>query len=214
MGRADQISGPGHYFLRDLAGESLIVVRGEDDAIRTFYNVCRHRGTRICTNGEGTFAGRIQCPYHAWTYGLDGRLLATSHMADSFCRDDYPLHAVSTAVWDGHIFVNLASQPESLETQIADLATKFRPWRMNELRLVHRVVYDVHANWKLVVLNYNECLHCPVLHPALNRLHHYLSAFDNEPHRSTYVGGSMGFRPGVYDVDRRPAAPRLFARAR
>lgn len=196
-GRADQIPKPGNYFLREIAGESLIVVRDGSGAINTFFNVCRHRGTRLCSVPEGSFTGRIQCSYHAWTYGLDGQLVAAPHMSEAgFRREQYPLNAVRTGVWDGHIFINLSADPEPLESQLADLPEKFAPWRMQDLRLFRRIVYDVKANWKLVILNYNECLHCPVLHPVLNRLHFYLGA-DNDPPRPTYMGGAMGFKPGV-----------------
>jgi Rieske 2Fe-2S family protein len=176
-GRTDQIGNPGDYFLREVAGESIILTRDNptrdnDQAVRAFYNVCRHRGTRMVTSAEGKFSGRIQCGYHGWTYGLDGRLIGAPHMDEGsgFCREDYPLNKVEAAVWDGNIFINLDSQAEPLEKQLADLPRKFAPWRMQDLRLHKRIVYDVKANWKLVMLNYNECLHCPVLHPALNRL--------------------------------------------
>jgi Rieske 2Fe-2S family protein len=193
-GRAEAIPNPGHYFLREIAGESVIVVRTDTGSVEAFYNVCRHRGTRLCSKSEGSFAGRIQCPYHGWTYGLDGRLLGAPHMDSSaFDRLDYPLHKLHTGLWDGHIFLNAQPHPEPLAVQLADLPARFAAWRMAELRLQKRIVYDVQANWKLIVANYNECLHCPVLHPALNRLTDYLGS-DNETPQPTYMGGSMGFR--------------------
>ena len=194
-GRADQIPHPGDYFLREVSGESIIVTRDQSGKIGAFYNVCRHRGTRMCSQPQGSFAGRIQCPYHGWTYGLDGRLIGAPHMeeAGSFCRDEYPLNRVAAGVWDGNIFINLAARPEPLEKQLAELPEKFSAWRMQDLRLHKRMVYDVKANWKLIILNYNECLHCPVLHPTLNRLTNYLGA-DNETPQPTYVGGAMGFK--------------------
>lgn len=197
-GRAPQISAAGDYFLREVAGESIIITRDSDKSVRAFYNVCRHRGTRLVTEPEGKFSGRIQCGYHGWTYGLDGRLIGAPHMEEGsgFCRENYPLNKVHTSVWDGHIFINLAAQPMPIEQQLADLPQKFAPWHMQDLALHKRIVYDVKANWKLVMLNYNECLHCPVLHPALNRLTNYLGA-DNELPHSTYIGGSMGFRGGA-----------------
>jgi glycine betaine catabolism A len=193
-GRADAIPKPGNYFLREIAGESLIIVRTEAGAVEAFYNVCRHRGTRLCSKSEGSFAGRIQCPYHGWTYGLDGRLLGAPHMDSSvFDHQDYPLHKLHTGLWDGHIFLNAQPNPAPLAVQLADLPARFTAWGMAELRLKKRIVYDIHANWKLIVANYNECLHCPVLHPALNRLTDYLGS-DNETPQPTYMGGSMGFR--------------------
>lgn len=196
-GRADFIPNPSDYFLRDVAGESIIIVRDSNNIVRAFYNVCRHRGTRMCSAAEGNFGGRIQCPYHGWTYGVDGRLLGAPHMDEpSFSRGEYPLHEVHTGLWDGHIFLHLDVNPEALVNQLGDLPAKFAPWRMHDLRLHKRIVYEVKANWKLIVLNYNECLHCPLLHPALNRLTDYLGAANEFP-ASTYIGGDMGFRGGA-----------------
>ncbi|HXY14796.1 MAG TPA: aromatic ring-hydroxylating dioxygenase subunit alpha [Terriglobales bacterium] len=195
-GRAAQIPNPGDYFLREFAGESIIIVRDNKGAIGAFFNVCRHRGTRICGAAEGRFAGRIQCGYHGWTYGLDGRLIGAPHMHDSFCREDYPLNRVNVDVWDGHIFINLSEHAEPLAKQLADLPQKFAHWRMHELQLYRRISYDVKANWKLVVLNYNECLHCPVLHPALSSISDYMSGDNDQPHPS-YIGGSMEFQNGA-----------------
>jgi glycine betaine catabolism A len=196
-GRAETIPEPGDFFLRDLAGESIIITRDRDNSIRAFYNVCRHRGTRMCTAESGSFAGRIQCPYHGWTYSLDGRLLGAPHMdEDDFRREDYPLHSVHTGEWDGHIFVHLGNDPKPLSEHLGELPGKFGNWRMQELRMRKTAVYVVNANWKLIVSNYNECLHCPMLHPALNRLTDYLGA-DNETPGPAYIGGSMGFRDGA-----------------
>jgi phenylpropionate dioxygenase-like ring-hydroxylating dioxygenase large terminal subunit len=196
-GRAERIPKPGDYFLRNFAGESLIVTRDNDGRIRTFFNVCRHRGTRICSAPEGAFAGRIACPYHGWTYGLDGSLLGAPHMEQAgFSRADYPLHAVAADVWDGHIFIHCGPDRQPLATQISRLREKFAAWRMEELRLARSITYDVKANWKLIVSNYNECLHCPFIHPALHRLTDYMGA-DNEAPAPGYIGGTMGFRDGA-----------------
>jgi glycine betaine catabolism A len=193
-GRAEQATEPGQYFLREIGGESVIITRDVAGVLRAFYNVCRHRGTRMCTAAEGKLPGRIQCPYHGWSYGLDGCLIGAPHMDDvNFSRRDYPLHAVHSGIWDGHIFINFSQHPEPLANQLADLPQKFAHWGMSDLRMHRRIVYDVKANWKLLILNYSECLHCPVLHPVLNRLTDYLGA-DNEAPSPTYMGGVMGFR--------------------
>lgn len=194
-GRADHIPNPGDFFLREIAGESIIIDRDHSGAVRAFYNVCRHRGTRICTAAEGKFPGRIQCPYHGWTYGLDGKLMGAPHM-ENLPREDYPLNPVHAGLWDGYIFTNLHPHPAPLASQLDDLPQRFANWRMQELRFYQRRTYEVKANWKLIIQNYNECLHCPVLHPALNQLTDYLSGENCAPHRS-YIGGSMGFKPGV-----------------
>ncbi len=210
-GRADQIPNPGDYFTRALGDESVIVTRDASGDIHALFNVCRHRGTRLCDQADGHFVDRIQCPYHNWTYGLDGRLLAAPHMPSAFSKVDYPLHRGGCQLWDGNIFVflrpdrphapDLPDPPDppalpDLRDQLADLPDRFAAWRMADLRLGRRITYDVKANWKLIVLNYNECLHCPNLHPALNRLHHYLGADNVEP-TACYCGGAMGFKEGV-----------------
>lgn len=195
-GRTESLADAGEYFLRELAGESILVVGGGGGNPRAFYNVCRHRGTRLCTADEGRFPGRIQCPYHGWSYDLDGRLVGAPQMDADFAREDYPLHAIRTATWDGHLFLHLGDPADPLEKQLGELPRKFAPWGMQDLRLHRRIVYEVNANWKLVVANYNECLHCPLLHPALHRITDYLGA-ENEPATSSYIGGAMGFRGGA-----------------
>ena len=209
-GRTEAVGKAGQFFLRELLGERVIVTRSTG-GVRAYYNVCRHRGTQLCTDASGTFPGSIQCPYHAWTYDLDGRLVGAPHMDEvpHFRKEDYPLQPVATGIWDGHIFISLNPDPPPLETQLADLPGKFAPWRMGDLRLGHRITYDVKANWKLIVQNYNECLHCPNLHPALNRLSHYLSG-ENEPLRATYMGGRMDLRPGVDTLSMDGSCPRAF----
>jgi phenylpropionate dioxygenase-like ring-hydroxylating dioxygenase large terminal subunit len=210
-GRTEQVQVAGQFVVRELLGESIIITAASDGRVHAFYNVCRHRGTKLCTEEAGAFPGSIQCPYHAWTYGLDGRLIGAPHMDEvpHFRREDYPLHRVHADVWDGHVFINTSEHPRPLREQLGELTQKFVPWRMQDLRLGHRIVYDVKANWKLIIQNYNECLHCPNLHPALNKLSHYLSG-ENEPLRSTYMGGRMDLRPGVATLSTDGTCPREF----
>jgi glycine betaine catabolism A len=201
VGRANRIPTPGDYFLREIMGESIIITRDESDSLQAFFNVCRHRGTRICAQAEGHFPGRIQCGYHGWTYGLDGGLIGAPHAHDGFCREDYPLNPIDVDVWDGHIFINLNGDHDPLAAQLEDLPHKFQNWRMAELRSYRQIEYAVKANWKLIMLNYNECLHCPILHPALNAISDYLSG-ENDPPRRGYIGGSMEFQGGAKTMSR------------
>ncbi len=209
VGRGEEVALPGQFVLRELPGDNIIVTRAQDGTVHAFHNVCRHRGTRLCTDHAGTFAGSIQCPYHAWTYGLDGRLLGAPHMDEvpHFRKEDYPLTALQADEWDGHVFVNFWESAPPLRHQLGELPAKFEQWGMSDLRLGHRIVYDVKANWKLIIQNYNECLHCPNLHPALNKLSHYLSG-ENEPLRTTYMGGRMDLRPGVETLSMDGTCPR------
>jgi phenylpropionate dioxygenase-like ring-hydroxylating dioxygenase large terminal subunit len=218
--RAGQLDRPGAFVRRDVAGASVLIVRGADGRVRAHHNVCRHRGTELCTAASGVFQGTIQCPYHAWTYGLDGRLLAAPQMDDvaGFDRAGYPLRAVACDEWDGHVFINLSDSPPPLAQQLGELPRRFAPWQMHDLRMRHRIDYDVATNWKLIVQNYNECLHCPVIHPLLNQMHHYLGA-ENVPTTDSYCGGAMGFKPGVETLSsdgrrRRDVLPGLAERDR
>lgn len=212
-GRADQVANPGDYFLREVGDESIIITRDQSGSVRAFFNVCRHRGTRICATAEGNFPGRIQCGYHGWTYALDGSLIGAPFVHDGFCREEYPLNRVHAEVWDGHIFINLGPEPVPLANQLDDLPRKTLPWNMAELRTHRRIHYKVKANWKLIVLNYSECQHCPILHPTLNAVTDYLSG-ENDPPHSGYIGGSMDFRGGAQTMSldgklRRNYLPRL-----
>ncbi|QEH36370.1 Benzene 1,2-dioxygenase subunit alpha [Aquisphaera giovannonii] len=214
-GRAEEIPTPGDFVLREVAGESLILVRGDDSTIRAFYNVCRHRGTRLCEAASGNCGGFLRCPYHAWAFDLAGRLVAAPQMDDlpHFCREDYPLIGAAASTWDGHVFVSLAESPRPLEDALGDLPGRLRPWGMDELRLGRRTVYDVAANWKLIIQNYSECLHCPGVHPALQRLSHFLSG-ENDPANESYLGGRMSLREGIETLSmdgarRRPFLPGL-----
>jgi glycine betaine catabolism A len=194
VGREEQASKPGDFFQVEIEGESILVTRDASGILRAHFNVCRHRGTRMCTEASGSFPNaKIRCPYHSWTYGLDGALLGAPHMGDEFDRKEFPLKSVALETWEGFVFVNFSESPGSLSEQLAPLTEAFAPWCMRELTLYRRIVYDVRANWKLIVANYNECLHCPPVHPMLNRLTDYMGA-DNVAPSPHWIGGSMGFK--------------------
>jgi len=191
-GRAAEIPEAGDYVLRRIAGESVIVVRGRDGALRAFYNVCRHRGTRLCEEPQGRFSETIQCPYHAWTYTIDGQLIGSPHMNEvpGFDKGDYPLHTVPLETWEGFTFVNLAREPQAFAQAFASLAGRFSRFNLPTLKSARRIEYDVAANWKLVFQNYSECLHCPVIHPGLAKLTPYTSGA-NDLFDGPFLGGYM-----------------------
>jgi Rieske 2Fe-2S family protein len=170
VGREEDAAAPGDYMVREVAGESLLIARDHEGALRGFYNVCRHRGTRLC-EGEGSGRRAFTCPYHAWTYGLDGRLLATPNVPEGagLDRARHGLRAVALRVWEGFVFVNLAPEPRPLARQM-DGWEGYTRYRLGRLRTARRTAYDVAANWKILHENYNECLHCPGVHPDLVRL--------------------------------------------
>jgi len=196
VGHQSQIAKAGDYLVQEVAGESLIIVRDKSGEVRAFYNVCRHRGTRLCEKKTGHLSA-IQCPYHAWTYGLDGRLIGAPHMDDveGFDKANYSLGGVNLALWEGFIFVNLADVPTSLDEWFAPVAGKFSHWNLPKLRSAKRIEYDVRANWKLIFENYSECYHCPGVHPTLAKLTPYDSA-ENDLSEGPFLGGFMSITKG------------------
>jgi Rieske 2Fe-2S family protein len=172
VGRADEAPEAGDFLTADVVGESVLVVRGKDGELRGFYNVCRHRGSRICDpETHGHAKGAIKCPYHAWSYSYDGALIGTPLIEkDELDRSSLSLWPVHVDVWQGFVFVHLG-EPElgvrdSFQQQ-SDLPLQYEPWRMDELRTARQTVTELRANWKILVENYNECLHCPTVHPEL-----------------------------------------------
>jgi len=191
VGREESLAGPGAYLLAEVAGESLIVVR-DKTTLRAFYNVCRHRGTRLCEAATGRFKESIQCQYHAWTYGLDGRLIGAPHMneVEGFDKKAHPLHAAAIATWQGFIFVSLAAAPAPLAEVLSPLNGRFDRFNLVSLKVVRRIEYEVRANWKLILQNYNECLHCPTIHPELTTKLPYTSGA-NDLVEGPFLGGYM-----------------------
>jgi Rieske 2Fe-2S family protein len=192
VGRIDRLSTPGDFFTREIAGESLIFLRDRSGTLRAFFNVCRHRGTRLCAQESGHLSETIQCQYHAWTYSTDGTLIGAPHMHEvaGFDKADYPLHQAVLAEWEGFLFVNLAREPEPFEATHAPLISRFARFGLPRLQVGHRVSYDVHTNWKLVFQNYSECLHCPVIHPELSARMPYQSGA-NDLTEGPFLGGYM-----------------------
>lgn len=165
---------PGAFRVVELGRESILVLRDQEGKLRAFFNICRHRGTRLCDKAEGRLGPRslITCPYHAWTYALDGRLVAVPDPKEmeGFDRADFPLHPCALTTWNGFVFLNLARDPKPFEETLAPLVGRFGAWQLPSLVALRRIEYDVRANWKLLHQNYSECYHCTPLHPALVKL--------------------------------------------
>jgi Rieske 2Fe-2S family protein len=162
---------PGDRFVADVAGESVLLVKDREGQLHAHANVCRHRGARLCEeSGPGSKAG-ITCPYHAWTYALDGRLIGTPHLAaDEVDRDSLSLWSVACETWHGFVFVNLSADPTPLIDSFAaglDSVALFEHLHLGELRTGVTTSTVVKANWKILVENYQECLHCSWVHPEL-----------------------------------------------
>lgn len=190
--RESEIAAPGAYKRVEIGAESVIVLRDTRGAVRAFHNVCRHRGARICEAEQGRLSKTIQCPYHAWTYGLDGELIGAPMMqgVEDFDRADYPLHPVATDLWEGFVFVHLGDDPEPLDAWLGPMVGRFTRFNLPSLRSERRIEYDVAANWKLLFQNYSECLHCPSIHPELSGRTPWTSG-ENDLTEGPFLGGFM-----------------------
>jgi glycine betaine catabolism A len=169
-GRCGDLPDAGALRVLDLLGESLLVARTREGALRAYYNVCRHRGARLCS--QDAVAATIRCPYHAWTYGLDGRLLAAPFLNQdpALREEDFSLHPVGIAEWGGFFFLNLwpaGPVGRDFAKAIAPVAERVHRYPLETLVVGRRIEYDVRANWKVVAENYNECYHCAGVHPEL-----------------------------------------------
>ena len=179
VGHERRVSGPGSWLVSEVAGEPVVVTRGEDGALRAFYNVCRHRGGPLAL-GDG--CGRVlKCQYHGWTYRMDGRLRGIPHwnLVELFDRDEYGLVPLRVEAWEGLVFVNLDPAAAPLSDSFAGIAERIAPIRLEDLAFRERVEYDVRANWKVYVENYLEGYHVPIVHPELVKLYDF-SSYETE----------------------------------
>lgn len=209
--RAEEIQSVGDYKLIQVADENLILVRDKSDKIKALFNVCSHRGTQLCTVPSGNFKSKsIQCPYHAWTYALDGKLLAAPLMQEGhgFQKEECALPQAHVHVWEGFVFINLDKNPVAFEVQMSALMGKFSDWRMEELRIAHHIKYELNCNWKLILQNYQECYHCPGVHPLLSELTPVQSA-QHDASDGAVIGGFMDLtkKRGSMTMNGEAAAP-------
>ena len=176
VGRADQVAEAGSYVTDVIAGEPVVVVRGADGVLRAFFNVCRHHAAAVVTEPEGT-ASTLRCPYHGWTYGLDGRLRGTPDFAGvcDFDRDANGLVPLAVATWEQFVFVRLdAAGPPFEEFLDEELAAQFRPLGLSGFRFMERRRYAFECNWKVFVDNYLDGgYHIPYLHKGLDSVLDY-----------------------------------------
>jgi Rieske 2Fe-2S family protein len=174
VAREEEIPAAGDYRVVEIGTQSIFVVRAGNGDLRAFHNTCRHRGSILCTSPQGSFARqRIVCPYHAFTYDLDGRLIATPRRmaTPDFAFGKFPLFAVAVDSWGGFVFVNLAGRKaRPLAESLGGLPARFERYGFGGLRTGKRIVADVRANWKLLCENFSECFHCPPVHPELCRI--------------------------------------------
>ncbi|WP_375502881.1 aromatic ring-hydroxylating dioxygenase subunit alpha [uncultured Jatrophihabitans sp.] len=163
-GHSYELAGAGDYLLFTLGDEEVIIVRDEDGLLRAHHNVCRHRGSRICAEPRGTVRALV-CPYHQWTYGLDGRLRAARLMGDDFAKNEQRLTPAAVREVAGLVFISLADEPPDFAAAATAFGAQLAPHRLEHTRIVHRASYRVNANWKTLVENNRECYHCRGNHP-------------------------------------------------
>ncbi len=166
-GHTCQIPRAGDWFTYEVGAESVIVVRGEKDEIRAFHNTCRHRGSRVCPAETGN-SRRLVCPYHSWTYGLDGQLMMDPKAEFGLDRAELSLHPVKVRTVAGIIFVSLSDDPVDFEEGFSTIERKLKPHGLERAKVAHKIDYVVKANWKLVFENNRECYHCPPNHREYN----------------------------------------------
>jgi phenylpropionate dioxygenase-like ring-hydroxylating dioxygenase large terminal subunit len=176
-GHVSSIARSGDYMVVDLGPESLIMVRTSSGDIRCLLNVCRHRGSRLCGGRFGkAAAGRITCPYHAWSYDLDGRLLSARQMSESFRAAEMALKSYPVRIVEGLIFTTFAQQPLDFTAAADALVRSAGVHGWAAAKVAHRELYSIKANWKLAVENYMECYHCTPAHPEFAKRHIYARA--------------------------------------
>ncbi|MDZ5456213.1 aromatic ring-hydroxylating oxygenase subunit alpha [Azohydromonas lata] len=164
---APQVAEPGDYITVDVGQDSVLIVRDDDMNLKAFHNVCRHRGSRLCEEHQGSL-GNIVCPYHQWTYDLDGNLIHADHMGETFLRDQHSLHKVHLRNLEGLLFICLADEPPQ---DFEDVAARMRPYlaphKLNDCKVAAQVELIEEGNWKLTLENNRECYHCVGNHPEL-----------------------------------------------
>jgi Rieske 2Fe-2S family protein len=217
--RAAELGTPRSFRTLTVGDQSILLVRGEDGVARAFHNTCRHRGAALCKEPAGRFPSvGIVCPYHAWRYSLKGELLQTSSKVhgEGFEFGDFPLYGLPVTEWNGFLFTALTDAPAPFSASFDLPLERFDDWRLQDLVVGHRLTKTIRCNWKVFWENYNECLHCPGVHPRLAQLVPIFGrallerrddpawqdhAHDDDPR----YGG--GLRPGAesWSMDGRPA---------
>jgi Rieske 2Fe-2S family protein len=194
-GHISAVDEAGKFLVRQLGTDSVLIVGGQDGMPRAFLNVCRHRGARLVEEAEGQVRKRLRCPYHAWSYDLDGELRAAPHMdgVEDFDYSCNGLLGVHLAVVGGLVLIDLSGEAPEPEDYVGELIGHLDRYRLTELRRAGDTTYEVMANWKGIAENYNECLHCPGVHPELNALSHYMSG-EEVIGDGAWCGGSMTLR--------------------
>ncbi len=188
----NRIPNKGDYFLFNIAGEQIIVIRDEGDTVYAHFNVCRHRGSRVCLEEAGS-TKRLTCPYHAWSYHIDGTLSAARAMPADFDPSQHSLRSCQVRLFEGMIFINLAPADAEHVPDFDEITDNLRPWieraELRHTKIIDHQTYSSKVNWKIAVENYFECYHCIVSHPELCKvqLHTLRDAHGTPKGRQTFA---------------------------
>jgi phenylpropionate dioxygenase-like ring-hydroxylating dioxygenase large terminal subunit len=177
---------PGDYFLYEMGPESVIIIRGQDRKLRALVNVCRHRGSRVCLEKSGSIKVFV-CPYHAWSYNLDGSLRAARHMPAEFDGTSHGLKQIHLEVVEGLVFISFADEALDFKDARQALSSAYGPYGWATAKVAYQELYQIEANWKLAVENYLECYHCAPSHREYSKLH----ALEQPPAKIEALNASM-----------------------
>ena len=170
VGHISRIPNYGDYFLFNIGKESIIIVRDNNNSVHAHFNVCRHRGSKICLENEGNSKALV-CPYHAWTYNLDGSLKGARLMGEDFNKKDWHLHKCHSKIFESLIFINLSDSPNDFEEFIKPTKKFIEFHGLSDAKIAHRQYYPTNGNWKLTLDNFHECYHCQPSHPEYCQVH-------------------------------------------
>jgi Rieske 2Fe-2S family protein len=195
LGREDELCPPGTTQRGVTVGDVPVLLTWPGERLTAFANTCRHRGHELVADGCAVSRESIVCPYHAWTYRLDGSLQGAPGMrdVDTFVPTEHGLVPVPVEVWHGWVFVNATGSAPSLVDHLGGMADLVAPYAPEQLQRLARHQYDVRANWKVLAENYHECYHCPLIHPELCAVSPPASG-NNWDLPGAWVGGSMDLR--------------------
>lgn len=215
--RSADLAETGQYQTVRVGREEILLIRGDDHVLRAFFNVCRHRGSQLCVETTGKVRRNLQCSYHAWTYGLNGQLVAAPNLTSmpDIDRSLFGLAPVQLREWLGYAWVCLADTPPSFEETVIGACTErlgnadaIAHYQLDTLALGRRITYDVAANWKLIIENFMECYHCATIHPELTDV---LPEFTDGLAAQYYVGHGALFGEDIagFTVDGSEGVARI-----
>lgn len=198
VGHADDLDGVGTQRAVGTGANGVLLVNGDDGAIRAFANTCRHRGHELLACGETAKRRGIVCPYHSWSYRLDGRVRNAPGFSetDGFDPDEFGLAELRLVNWHGWLFTDPSGEDADFAEHVAGLEEVVGPYRPEDLTIVDRHSYELNTNWKVIAENYQECYHCSTIHPELSRISPPTSG-ENLDLAGSWMGGWMSIIEGA-----------------